>query len=91
VSLARTSDPNSATAQFFINVKSNHALDFGIAGAGYAVFGAVVEGMDVVDRMVAVPTGVRGQLEDVPNTPIVIKAVRVESEPAPDAPAAPKT
>jgi peptidyl-prolyl cis-trans isomerase A (cyclophilin A) len=78
VALARTTDPNSATAQFFINVKSNHALDFGIAGAGYAVFGAVLEGMDVVDKITTVSTGVRGQFEDVPNTPVVIRSARVE-------------
>jgi cyclophilin family peptidyl-prolyl cis-trans isomerase len=89
VSLARTNDPNSATAQFFINVKSNHVLDFGITGAGYAVFGAVLDGMDVVDRIVATPTGVRGQFEDVPNTPIVIRSARIESEAAPPPPPGP--
>jgi peptidyl-prolyl cis-trans isomerase A (cyclophilin A) len=79
VAMARTNDPNSATAQFFISVKDNHALDFGIRGAGYAVFGEVIEGMDVVDRIVAVRTGTRGGHQDVPETPIVIKSARVVS------------
>jgi peptidyl-prolyl cis-trans isomerase A (cyclophilin A) len=79
VAMARTSDPNSATAQFFINVKDNASLDFGIRGAGYAVFGEVIEGMDVVDRIVAVPTGTRGDHQDVPQTPVVIKSARVVS------------
>ena len=58
--MARTNDPDSATAQFFINVKDNPSLDFGIRGAGYAVFGEVLEGMDVVDKIVAVPTTTQG-------------------------------
>jgi cyclophilin family peptidyl-prolyl cis-trans isomerase len=79
VAMARTNDPNSATSQFFINVKDNHSLDFGIRGAGYAVFGEVIEGMDVVDRIVAVRTGTRGGHQDVPETPILIKSARVVS------------
>jgi peptidyl-prolyl cis-trans isomerase A (cyclophilin A) len=79
VAMARTNDPNSATSQFFVNVKDNHALDFGIRGAGYAVFGEVVEGMEVVDKIVAVPTGTRGGHQDVPDTPVFIKSVRVVS------------
>jgi peptidyl-prolyl cis-trans isomerase A (cyclophilin A)/peptidyl-prolyl cis-trans isomerase B (cyclophilin B) len=79
VAMARTNDPNSATAQFFINVKDNHALDFGIRGAGYTVFGEVIQGMDVVDRIVAVPTGTKGGHENVPATPVVIKSARVVS------------
>jgi peptidyl-prolyl cis-trans isomerase A (cyclophilin A) len=79
IAMARTSDPNSATAQFFISVKNNHSLDFGIGGAGYAVFGEVIEGMDVVDRIVAVPTGTKGGHENVPLTPVVIKSARVVS------------
>ena len=89
VAMARTSDPNSAASQFFVNVKDNHRLDFGIGGAGYAVFGEVVEGMDVVDRMVAVPTTTRGGMADVPVTPILIKTAR-EGPPLPAAPSAPK-
>lgn len=79
VAMARTNDPNSATAQFFVNVKDNHALDFGIRGAGYTVFGEVIQGMDVVDRIVAVTTGTRGGHENVPVTPVVIKSARVVS------------
>ena len=75
--MARTGDPHSATSQFFINVKDNHALDFGIKGAGYAVFGEVLEGMDVVDRIKVVPTTSKGPHDDVPVTPVVIKAARV--------------
>ena len=87
VAMARTAEPNSATAQFFINVKNNASLDYGIGGAGYAVFGTVIEGMDVVDRIVAVRTTRKGGHEDVPITPIVISKARVES--APSVPAAP--
>lgn len=82
VAMARTGDPNSATSQFYISVKQNHSLDFGITGAGYAVFGMVLEGMDVVDRITAVSTGVRGQFEDVPNTPVMVKSARVVTAPA---------
>jgi cyclophilin family peptidyl-prolyl cis-trans isomerase len=74
--MARTSDPNSATAQFFISVKDNHSLDFGIAGAGYAVFGEVLEGMEVVDKIAQVATGVRNGMQDVPTTPVVIRTAR---------------
>jgi len=74
--MARTSDPNSATAQFFINVVDNASLDFGMRGAGYAVFGEVVEGMDVVDKIAAVPTGTKAGMGDVPQTPVVIKTAR---------------
>ncbi len=93
VAMARLTNPNSATSQFYINVKDNHSLDFGIAGAGYAVFGAVVEGMDVVDRMVGVPTTSKGAFENTPVTPVLIKTARVagETKAAPAArPAAPK-
>jgi len=78
VAMARTAEPNSATAQFFINVKNNAALDYGVGGPGYAVFGTVIEGMDVVDRIVAVPTTSKGGHQDVPVTPVVIKHARVE-------------
>jgi cyclophilin family peptidyl-prolyl cis-trans isomerase len=76
LAMARTNDPDSATSQFFINVKDNTALDYGMRNAGYAVFGEVVEGMDVVDRMVAVPTGMKGPHADVPTTPVVIKSAK---------------
>ena len=89
IAMARTSDPNSATAQFFINVKDNPSLDFGIRGAGYAVFGQVLEGMDVVDRIVAVSTTTKGPYENVPVTPVVIKSARVEGAAARPAAAKP--
>jgi peptidyl-prolyl cis-trans isomerase A (cyclophilin A) len=92
VAMARTNDPNSATAQFFINVKENHMLDFGISGAGYAVFGEVLEGMDVVDKIKVVQTTNKGPHDDVPITPVIIKTARVEggAVTAAPKPAAPK-
>lgn len=78
VAMARTNDPNSATSQFFINLKDNPFLDFGIQGAGYAVFGQVVDGMDVVDKIAAVPTKTAGPYQNVPVTPVLIKSVKVE-------------
>jgi cyclophilin family peptidyl-prolyl cis-trans isomerase len=86
IAMARTGDPNSATAQFFINVKDNHSLDFGIAGAGYAVFGQVIEGMEVVDKIVAVNTTAKGSYQNVPVTPVVIKTAREVAAPAAAAP-----
>jgi len=76
VAMARTPDPNSATAQFFINVQDNAFLDAANArdGQGYAVFGKVVSGMDVVDRIRAGATGPG----DFPNEPVVIKHATVE-------------
>jgi cyclophilin family peptidyl-prolyl cis-trans isomerase len=79
IAMARTSDPDSATAQFFINVKDNAQLDRRDAtpmGAGYCVFGKVVSGMDVVDKIKAVPTGVKNGMKDVPETPVLIQSVR---------------
>jgi len=90
VAMARTAEPNSATAQFFINVKNNASLDYGVSGPGYAVFGTVIEGMDVVDRMVAVRTTSKGAHQDVPATPVLIKRARVEAAP-PEPATAPKT
>jgi len=78
VALARRDDPDSATSQFFINVQNNHRLDFGIAGAGYAVFGKVLEGMEVVDRIARVPTQAQGPHANVPVQPVTIVNVRVE-------------
>ena len=80
VAMARTNDPNSATAQFFINVNDNKRLDAASApdGNGYAVFGKVVSGMDVVDKIRAVPTGSKGPYDDVPNTPVTINKATVE-------------
>ena len=79
LSMARTNDPHSATSQFFVNLVDNAFLDPGRGGAGYAVFGAVVEGMDVVDKIAAVKTGSKGGHQDVPVTPIeVTSAKRVD-------------
>jgi len=80
LAMARTSDPNSATAQFFINYKDNAFLNHTgktSSGWGYAVFGEVVEGMDVVDAMANQPTGNRGGHQDVPKTNIVIEKAEV--------------
>ena len=80
IAMARTMDPNSATAQFFINVVDNAGLDKANArdGNGYAVFGKVVAGMDVVDKIRAVPTGNKGMHQNVPIEPVVIKTATVE-------------
>ena len=80
VAMARTAVPDSATAQFFINVQDNPFLDAANArdGNGYAVFGKVVEGMDVVDRIKAVPTGSKGPYENVPVQPVTIKTATLE-------------
>jgi peptidyl-prolyl cis-trans isomerase A (cyclophilin A) len=78
VAMARRADPNSATAQFFINVVDNPSLDYpGHDGHGYAVFGKVIEGLDVVDKIKAVPTGNRGPYQNVPLTPVLIKSARL--------------
>jgi cyclophilin family peptidyl-prolyl cis-trans isomerase len=78
IAMARTSEPDSATAQFFINVKDNTFLDRAKARdrVGYAVFGQVVEGMDVVDRIKQVKTGTAGFHQDVPVEDVVIRTVR---------------
>ena len=77
VAMARTSDVNSATSQFFINVNDNDFLNHGERDFGYAVFGEVIEGMDTVDEIAAVETGSVGYFRDVPKEPIVIKSVTV--------------
>ena len=80
VAMARTNDPNSATAQFFINVKDNERLNAANSpdGNGYAVFGKVVSGMDVVDKIRDVPTGSKGPFDDVPKTPVTINKATLE-------------
>ncbi|MED5619019.1 peptidylprolyl isomerase [Ideonella sp. BN130291] len=80
LAMARTMDPNSATSQFFINVKDNPFLDAANArdGNGYAVFGKVIEGMDVVDKIKAVPTGDKGGHQNVPLQPVTIKKATLE-------------
>lgn len=84
IAMARTPDPHSATAQFFINVVDNPGLDFKAptpGGFGYAVFGRVVAGMDVVDRIRAVPTGSGGPFpRDVPQVPVLIQKALVAGE-----------
>ncbi|BFN01924.1 peptidylprolyl isomerase [Moraxella sp. K23] len=80
IAMARTSDPHSATAQFFINVKDNSFLNFSgknPQGWGYAVFGKVIEGMDIVNKIKGVPTGKYGFHADVPTTPVVITHAKV--------------
>jgi len=76
VAMARTGDPNSATSQFFINVVDNPRLD--TAGGGYAVFGKVVDGMDVVDKIKDVPVSNAGMHQNVPVTPVIIKKATLE-------------
>jgi peptidyl-prolyl cis-trans isomerase A (cyclophilin A) len=76
IAMARTSNPNSATAQFFINVVNNDGLNAPKPdGYGYAVFGKVVTGMEVIDKIRATPTGNKGMFQNVPLTPIVINSV----------------
>jgi len=78
LAMARTMDINSATAQFFINLQDNKFLDHGGRDFGYAVFGEVVDGMDVVDAIAAVPTGNRGGHQDVPMDTVTILEVSVD-------------
>ncbi|MCK6405039.1 MAG: peptidyl-prolyl cis-trans isomerase [Rhodocyclaceae bacterium] len=81
IAMARTQDPHSATAQFFINHADNLALDFPSRdGWGYAVFGKVTEGMDIVDKIAQVKTGNKGPHQNVPTEPVVIQSVKVISE-----------
>lgn len=80
IAMARTNVVDSATAQFFINVKDNAFLNHtseSSQGFGYAVFGRVVEGMDVVNKIVAVPTGTKNGHGDVPSTPVLIESAKV--------------
>jgi cyclophilin family peptidyl-prolyl cis-trans isomerase len=77
VAMARTNDPNSATSQFYINVKNNGPLNYQDSspqGIGYCVFGKVTSGMDVVEKIKAVPTGP----QDIPKTEVVIESIRLE-------------
>ena len=80
LAMARTMDPNSATAQFFINVTDNGFLNKAQSrdGNGYAVFGKVVSGMEVVDKIRAVPTGNKGMHQNVPLEPVVINKATLE-------------
>jgi cyclophilin family peptidyl-prolyl cis-trans isomerase len=76
LSMARTNDIHSATSQFFVNLKDNDFLDHTRANFGYAVFGKVTEGMDVIDKIAAVKTGRRRGFEDVPLDPVIMTSVR---------------
>jgi cyclophilin family peptidyl-prolyl cis-trans isomerase len=78
LAMARTMDINSATAQFFINLRDNDFLDHGTRDFGYAVFGEVVDGMDVVDAIAAVPTGNKAGHQDVPVDTVTIIEVTAE-------------
>ena len=78
IAMARRAEPHSATAQFFINHKDNTPLDYPSRdGWGYAVFGKVTQGLDIVDKIAKVPTGNRGMFQDVPVEPVVIQSVKV--------------
>ncbi|MGC2518556.1 MAG: peptidylprolyl isomerase [Burkholderiales bacterium] len=82
VAMARTPDPHSATAQFFINVKNNDFLNYrepSAQGYGYAVFGRVIEGMDTVTRIAKAPTTTVGPYQNVPQQPVVIESASVKS------------
>ncbi len=82
IAMARTSDPNSATAQFFINLVDNaRSLDPRPGSPGYAVFGKVVSGLNVVDEIAKVPTGSRGPHDDVPLKPVYIKSAQRKAKP----------
>ena len=80
IAMARTQDPNSATAQFFINVADNDFLNFrspDVQGWGYCVFGRVSEGMDIVDKIKSVKTGTSGFHQDVPKEDVIIQSAEI--------------
>lgn len=78
IAMARTSEPNSATSQFFINVADNYFLDYAPGNDGYAVFGTVIKGMGVVDAIVAIKTGQKGPFSDWPLQDIIINGAYVK-------------
>ncbi|HAG94572.1 MAG: peptidylprolyl isomerase [Pseudomonadales bacterium] len=83
IAMARTQDPHSASAQFFINIKDNDFLNFSAEstqGWGYAVFGKVVDGMDVVNQIKEVKTGRHGFHQDVPMDPVIIETAEVVTQ-----------
>ena len=84
VAMASTGDPHSARVQFFVNLKNNDFLNHRTTGDprgwGYAVFGKVTQGMDVIDKIAKVPTGNAGYYENVPTTPVVIQDVKIISD-----------
>ena len=77
ISLARTSEIDSATSQFFINLSNNHFLDHGDRDYGYAVFGQVIKGLDVIDAILEVTTESRGSHQDVPKIPVIIEEISI--------------
>ncbi|EPH30776.1 peptidyl-prolyl cis-trans isomerase [Acinetobacter gyllenbergii] len=79
LAMARTSNPNSASSQFFINVADNNFLNKSAMDAGYAVFGKVTKGMDIVDKIVNVPTANYGMHQNVPKQPIKIISVQIKN------------
>ncbi len=84
LAMARTQDPDSATAQFFINLENNQFLNYQSPEPdliGYCVFGRVLKGMDVVREIASTPTGFKGQYSDVPKSTIVIQNVKVNTKP----------
>ena len=80
LAMARTQDPNSASSQFFINVADNNFLNKSPMDAGYAVFGKVTKGMDIVDKIVKVPTANFGMHQNVPKQPIKIISVQIKNK-----------
>ena len=80
IAMARTPDPHSASAQFFINLKNNEFLNFREAtpqGYGYTVFGKVVSGMDIIDKIAKVPTGNAGPHQNVPREPVIVESASI--------------
>jgi cyclophilin family peptidyl-prolyl cis-trans isomerase len=77
IAMARTNDPNSATAQFFINLVNNDVLNYSARSPGYAVFGKVTDGLDVVDAITKVQTSSKGPYGDVPVEPVIIKSAKI--------------
>ena len=84
IAMARTNDPNSATSQFFINVADNAFLNASASNAGYTVFGKVIGGMDIIQKIAVVPTKTVGFHENVPVQPVVIQSIRVTKSAASD-------
>lgn len=76
LAMARTNDPNSASSQFFINVANNDFLNKAVGNPGYAVFGKVTEGLDIVDKIVNTPTGTVGMYQDVPKQAVKIISIQ---------------
>lgn len=78
IAMARTSNPDSATSQFFINVKNNSFLNKSTSNPGYAVFGKVTQGMSIVDRIASTPTGQSQGMKDVPRTDVLIESISIK-------------